>query len=1115
MPMFTHLHVHSNFSFLDGGNSVEALVERAKEVGCESLALTDHHGLYGAVRFYKAAQAAGIKPILGTELFTEDGHHIVLLARNLQGYSNLCKIITRAQLSHEKGHAAVNPETLAQHKDNIFCLSGCWNGEVPSLLLRGKAEAAEEAALRYAEIFGKDRFLIEMQNLLLPDNRLLNFQLNALAKKLGLRTAATNNVHYARKEDFKVQDVLACVQTITTLDEHHPIRKRNCEYYLKSPKAMERLFADYPEAIAAAGEIAAECGVDLSLGTYRFPAFSVPEGETPYSYLCKLCFEGLTQLYHPITPKAVKRLQYELSVIHDMGFAEYFLVVWDIVRHARSQKIRCSGRGSAADSIVAYCLGITIVDPIEHDLLFERFLNPERKGMPDIDIDFDAERRDEVISYVYQRFGEDQVAMVCTVSTLNAKSAIRDIGKAMDFPPEEIDRLASALPHTGAKRIHEAIEKLPELRSMDVRKLESMLEICEKVDGFPRHLSVHLGGLVISGGLLTDLVPLEWATKGVIVSQFDKDDIEALGLVKMDILGLRNLSAIEDALASLREHGVELDIDNLPHDDPMVYEMLRSTDTVGLFQIESPGMRGLLGRLQPTRFDDITANISLFRPGPMQADMINPFVNRRHGIEPETYLHPSLKPALKETYGVILYQEQVLRVSHAIAGFTLGQSDSLRRAMTTDRSQEEMEKIKDAFLEGAKKKGVRPEIAEKVFSQLRAFAAYGFCKAHAASFARIAYQTAYLKVHHPAEFLAGILSNEPMGFYPANVILEEARRIGIGILGVDVNRSRKKFSVEDGSIRIGLMQVKGISDAETDSILQAREQGGFTSLADFCRRTRVDRPTIENLINCGGFDFLGHPRRKLLWLLGEGVLGIRCSVLANRRMGDSERPTSNGPGSSKFKVQSSKLDVRSPSTISHQPSAIPQRAPNTQHLTPQLMDVDSDDDLAGLPDVPELPLPLQVRMEYEILGLSPTCHPMVFYRETLTKMGIIQSRRIREMPNHTIVKVAGVVVTCMRPPTRSGVIVVFITLEDELGLADVVVLPKVYEQYGPVIFNSPGLIIEGKIEKMGQRGMSVIARKIAPLTANLRNEGLSNDNVPYPERKRSAGQRSWTKGQGV
>lgn len=1064
------LHVHSNFSFLDGGSSVESLLDRAKEIGCRTLALTDHNGLYGAVRFYKYAKEVGVKPIIGVEMSTDEGYHIVLLAKNVEGYSNLCRIVTRAQLSHEKGSAAVNLEMLAKYRDHLFCLSGCEKGEVPALILQGRLEAAEEAALRYREIFGDD-FFIEMQNHLLPWTGLLNSQLHALAGKLGIRTVATNNVHYARKSDSKVQDVLACVQTITTLDERHPIRKLNSEYYLKSPRAMAKLFERYPEALAAADEIADACNLDLGFGTYRFPSFPVPDDETPYSYLCKLCFEGLGRLYKPITPKATKRLQHELSIIYEMGLTEYFLVTWDIVRFARENRIRCSGRGSAANSMVAYCLDITIVDPLEHDLLFERFLNPERRGMPDIDVDFDAERRDEVINYIYERYGEDKVAMVCTVSTLGAKSSIRDIGKAMDFPPEEIDQLASALPHTSSNRIRDAMERLPELRggNIPIWKMETLLDICEKVDGFPRHLSVHLGGLVISGGPLTDLVPLEWATKGIIVSQYDKDDIEALGLVKMDILGLKNLSAIEDALATIREiHGIELDIDNLPLDDPKVYELLRTTKTVGLFQVESPGMRGLLGRLQPTRFDDITANVALFRPGPMQADMINPFIARRHGREPEAYLHPSMKRALKETYGVILYQEQVLRVSHAVAGFSLGQADSLRRAMTKNRTQEEMEKIKESFIESAANKGVDREIAEKVFTQLRAFAAYGFCKAHAASFAKIAYQTAYLKAHYPAEFLAGILSNEPMGFYPANVILEEARRMGIGILGVDVNFSVKKFSVEDGSIRIGLMQVKGISDAEIESILEARKAGKFTSLADFCRRTRINRPIIENLINCGAFGSLGHPRRKLLWGLGR---------TATRRHGDAEKRG--------------------------------EETPQSALITSRL-----DDDLSNLPDIPEPPLHTLVRMDYEILGLSPLCHPMTFYRETLNKMKIVENESLRDMADQAIVKAAGVVVTCMRPPTRSGVIVVFITLEDETGMADIVVFPKVYEKYGSIIYSNPGLIVEGKIERSG-RGLSLIARKISPITTDYRNEGLEIDSGDYPERKRSAGARSWVSSTGI
>ncbi len=1107
---FTHLHVHSNFSFLDGGSSVKSLLDRAKELGCDSLALTDHNGLYGAVRFYDYARKIGIKPIIGVEIDLEPqsqitdhksqipntqhltpNTHLVLLAKNLSGYSNLCKIITRAQLSHEKGEAAASLDVIAQHSADLFCLSGCLRGEIPALVAEGRIEAAKDVAQRYIDIFGRNHFLIELQNHMLPGTALLNSQLGEIADDLGLRCVATNNVHYAAKEDYKLQDLLVCVQTITTLDERHPLRKRNAEYYLKSPKAMANMFRRYPRAVATTEWVARQCDLDLGLGTYRFPDFPVPEGETAYSYLCKLCFEALDRLYRPITPEVINRLQHELKIINDLGFAEYFLVVWDIVQQARSMGIRCSGRGSAADSLVAYCLGITIADPIEHNLLFERFLNPERKGMPDIDIDFDAARRDEIIDYVYKRYGEDKVAMVCTVSTLKAKSSIRDLGKAMDFSQQDIDKLASALPHTGGRRIREAIDRLPELRdaNLPIEKLEVLVEACEKVDDFPRHLSVHLGGILIGNGPLSDLVPLEWATKGVIVSQFDKDDVETLGLVKMDILGLRNLSAIEDAVVMIHANGIELDIDNLPLDDEPTYELLRSADTIGCFQVESPGMRGLLGRLQPRVFEDIIAQISLFRPGPMQADMINPFIARRHGEEPVTYLHPSLEPALKETYGVILYQEQVLSAAHALAGFTYGQADSLRRAMTTDRSQEEMEKIRESFISSARFNGVDKKTAEEVFSRLRAFAAYGFCKAHAASFAKITYQTAYLKAHYPAEFLTGILNNEPMGFYPANVIIEDARRLGIRILPVDAFRSEKKFSVErkglgvggwELGIRIGLSQVKGISDAEIDSILVAR--GGPNpqlltpnpSFSDFCLRTRCSRPTIENLINCGAFDSLGIPRAKLLWLLGELI-------------------------SRKSKITNHKSQI-------------------TNAESPCLIDSLTSDDLEEqirlLPDVPEPTLHECVRMDYEILGLTSICHPMAFYREKLAKARVLTTGEIKGLPNNnTIVKVAGVVVVCMRPPTRSGQIVVFITLEDEEGLADCVVFPKVYEQYGTVIFSNPALIIEGKMQRMGQ-GISILAQRIKPLDARYRTDD-SPQIKPFTERRRIAGQRSFVRSVGV
>lgn len=874
--MFSHLHVHSCFSFLDGGSSVTALARRARRCGYEALALTDNHGLYGAVRFHRACEEEGLRPLLGATLTLaenwldnaeaendlpapssrpvatspagkplshfqpgrvqyghgdEDGYPLTLLARNRRGFRNLCRLITEAQLGHQKGHSRVALRSLRRFHAGLFCLSGGEAGPVAGPWLQGRRELVRRHLEALRDIFGPERCFIEVQNLLLPHSSRLLRDLTALARELELRPVATNEVRYATKADFPTYEVMVCARTLTRLDERHPARPRNAEAYLKSPAAMARLFRAAPEALETASWIANHCEEAMEFGVYHFPDFPLPEGETAYSHLCKRCWEGAAHRYRVIDRAVVRRLEYELDIIDRLGFARYFLVMWDIVRWARERGIRCAGRGSAGDSIVTYALGITDVDPIEHALLFERFLNPERQGAPDIDIDFDANRRDEVINYVYERYGREHTAMVCTVYTLNARSAVREAGKALDFPPEDIDRLAKALPHTSANKIAAAVEKLPELRDSAITtdKLAALLELCDRVAGFPRHLSVHLGGMVVAEERLDELVPLEWSTKGVIVTQWDKDDLEEVGLVKMDLLSLKNLAAIEDTLKTIRQQlqdpdyrahvrktvpGLEarvleqweraeappelpFDIDQLDLADPEVYRLLRSTRTLALFQVESPGMRALLGRLQPTRFEDLIAQISLFRPGPLTADMINPFIARRHGEEPVSHFHPRLEMALKDTYGVLLYQEQVLKIGHALAGFNYAEADLLRRAMTTDRSAEEMEKIRETFLAGCRAQGdVSSEVAERVWKALSSFAAYGFCKAHAVAFARTAYQTAWLKRYFPAEFLCAVLDNQPMGFYSAHTIIQDALRLGIEVRGVDVNASKPDFAVE-------------------------------------------------------------------------------------------------------------------------------------------------------------------------------------------------------------------------------------------------------------------------------------------------------------------------------
>ncbi|MFQ5809586.1 MAG: DNA polymerase III subunit alpha, partial [Armatimonadota bacterium] len=843
MGDFVHLHAHSCFSLLDGAADVRLLTRRAKELGMPAIAVTDHDGLYGAIRFYKAAQEADIQPIVGAELTLEGGCHVVLLAMDREGYSNLCRLITASRL----GNSELPWSTLVEHSESLIALSGCERGELASALRRAQGARVDkqpvphvpsmppeqpvphvpsmppeqlvphvpsvppeqpvphgdprEVAGRYVEVFGRERFFVELQNHLLPkDHQEPWRELAGLAEELGLRTVATNDVHYVEKAHHRAQDVLVCIQTISRVYDSSSLRKLNAEYYLKSEEEMQRLFRDHPEALRNTREVAEMCNLDLELDTYRFPHFELPAGETAYSYLCKLCFRGAQERYKPLTPKVMGRLQHELQTINDLGFAEYFLVAWDIVRFAREQGIRCSGRGSAGDSLVCHVLGITDADPMAHaNLIFERFMSREHSKMPDIDVDYCSRRRDEVTEYVYRKYGEGHVAAVCTLNTFQARSAIREVGKALALDPEDIDRMAKAFPYISAAEIPDAFETVPEVRdaNIDVSNKRDLIEICQLISGFPRHLSVHVGGLVITREPLTDIVPLEWAAKGVVVAQYDKDDIEALGLVKMDVLGLRIHTAIADCLEYIEKgHGIKLETEKIPLDDEATFELIRSTNTIAMFQLESPGQRNLLGRSQPETFEELITQISLFRPGPVQSDMISPYLRRRHGEEPVTYPHPALEPILEVTHGVIIYQEQILQIGHALAGFTPGEADRLRRAMTTNRSSTEMRALRESFIKGALNNGVRLDAAEEVWEQVAAFASFGFCKAHACCFAKIAYQTAYLKAHYPAEFLAGILSAQPMGFYPAHVILEEAKRCGVGVLPPDINRSMARYTVD-------------------------------------------------------------------------------------------------------------------------------------------------------------------------------------------------------------------------------------------------------------------------------------------------------------------------------
>ncbi len=1016
MKNFAHLHVHSCFSFQDGASGVKKLVRSAGELGMNSMAITDHNNLSAALRLTKAAEECGIKPIHGAEVTLEDGSHLILLAENPKGYSNISVILTEAYMSGDWQNTAralegrdaartmnalkrrrilpkVRFASLEEHNEGIIALSGCMRGAIPILIRSGRFGCALQLARKYAGIFGQDRFYIELENLCVPGNAGLLSRLVELADEVGVGVCATNNVHYVKKEDFMIHDVLTCIRTLTKLDDVHPERRLNAENYLKSPKEMEALFRLWPEAIRTAGEIAARCEPGLLPGRKLFPKFPLPSGTTSAEHLRSLVYKGAEARYGSITPEIKSRLEHELNIICTLGYEDYFLVAWDIVMFAKSEGIRFAGRGSAADSAVAHCLFITNVDPIGRGLIFERFLSLERAQKPDIDIDFDARRRDEVKRYVRHKYGTRHVATVCTFNTFKARSAVRDVGKVMGISGSDLDRLAKRLPHVYADEIKTAIKKYPELYNGDISfdDYSRLFEVCHALAGLPRHIGTHLGGIVVSRLPLAEVSPLQVSARGDVIIQFDKDDVEEIGLIKLDLLSLRMLSVIEDSTVSSG-----IDPDEIPLDDDATYKMINEGGTIGVFQLESPAQRALQGRLGASDIEDIVASIALIRPGPIQGNMVEPFIARRKGLEEVSYVHPSLEKILKKTYGVVLYQEQVIEIASVIAGFTPGEADRLRKVMTRHRSREEMNEIGKEFVKKAVKNGVAQDIAETILSYIVGYAGYGFCQAHADAFADTSYKTAYLLRHFPAQFYTAILNNQPMGFYPANTICLEARRRGVRILPVDINMSVYEFTVEDGAIRIGLKQVRGMEEELAREIIRSRGGSGYDSLFDFVRRVSVPQDILENLILCGAFDSIHSNRKAMLWAV-PGVL--QGSMILPLIEDFSERE--------KFK-----------------------RA-------------------------------------YYILGLHPTTHPVELQRVQLNKDNIVTTSCARQMPIGTFVKVAGLVIRPHRPSTRSGKTVVFFSLEDETGLIDVTVFESIYKQCKGVIFTQPMVTVEGRVDLRG------------------------------------------------
>jgi error-prone DNA polymerase len=1014
---YAELHCHSNFSFLDGASHPGELVERAKELGLSGLAITDTGGVYGAVRFLKACEKARLHGVVGACLEV-DGRELVLLARSRAGYSNLCRLLSQAHLEQPKGEARTTLETLASHRDDLHCLS---------------ADDDEEWLAGLRDALGRERVFVELHNHLRRGDRWVLARRADLARKLGLRTVATNHVRYHDRSRRPLHDVLTAIRHRATLEEVRDRLPSNSEQVLKGPAEMAELFREHPDAVATAAELAAGCQVKLEFGDVRLPGFEVPGGKSAFDFLWGLADDGLQNRYGGRVPPAMDRLNREMQVIQKTGLAEFFLINWDLVEFARKNNVPCQGRGSAADSLVAYALGITRVDPIEHNLLFDRFLHVGMKTMPDIDIDFSTAHREQVIQYIYDRYGWERTGMVCNVVTFRPRMAIRQVGKALGFPPDLIDRLAKGVDRWFADARESVEDVLPPLtpQTMEVRGgWRHFLRLVEEVQGFPRHLSIHVGGMVVTGCPLIDIAPVEPARMADrVVVQFNKDDVEDLGLIKMDMLGLRTLSVVAETLDLVqRTTGRRPNLDALPLDDPEVYEMCSAADTIGVFQIESRAQMMTLPRTRPETFNDLVVEVAIIRPGPIQGNAVHPYIRRKQGLERPAYAHPSLEPILGDTLGVILYQEQIIQIAMDVAGMDASGADGFRRAMTRHLPRSDFAALRASFVEGCRGRGVPESIADPLFKTLEGFAVYGFCRSHAAAFARTSYETAWLKLKYPAEFTCGLLNNQPMGFYHPSVLVEDAKRHGLAVLPVDVNASAARclpFGSRHDTIRVGFNYVRDLGEPGRLAIVAERERAGaYRSFDDFLERLRgapVGARAVRNLVMVGAFDAFGTPRRELLWAWQErwDGRGLRRRVPAQSEL------------------------------------RLPGAAPALPGLT-------------GLETT---------RLEYRISDLSTGRHLVHFYRDRLRALRALRSSEALRQPAGREIRVAGLVITRQAPATANKIR--FFTLEDEDGHVNVTIKPDVYERFRRQCAH-PVLVIDGVVQSR-DNVWSLLATSIAPL----------------------------------
>ncbi len=1076
---FVHLHLHTQYSLLDGATQVDPLLETAKGFGMPAVAITDHGNLFGAIEFYQKAKKAGIKPIIGCEAylaprsrFDKEGqgvheddynhigganpyYHLILLAADETGYRNLMKLLTIANLEGYYYKPRIDKEVLRKHAAGLIGLSACLRGEIPFLLARGYEKEATAAAHEYQEIFGKENFFLEIQDNGLELQKTANRQLIELAKKENIPIVGTNDCHYLHKDDAHAHDVMLCLQTGKTFNMPNRMRFETQQLYFKSPEEMIRGFQEIPAAINNTLRIAEMINLDLKFGTFHLPHYEVPAGNSREAYLASLAQQGLERRFaqmrkdrQPLRPFYEARLKSELDVLNKMGYAGYFLIVWDIINYARTSNIPVGpGRGSAAGSLVAYALAITDIDPIEYGLIFERFLNPERVTLPDIDMDFCMDRRDEVIRYVTQKYGPDHVCQIITFGTMAAKAAIRDVARVLELPYAEADKLAKLIPNTLNITLEDALAQEPRLRQAAAAdpKIGEVIDLAKRLEGLARHASTHAAGVVISDEPLTEHVPLYRGSKGETVTQYAMGDIEKIGLVKFDFLGLRTLTVIDLAVKRVnekqaREGSPLLKLSEIPIDDPKTYALLGSGETTGIFQLESAGMRDLLVKMKPETFEDIIAILALYRPGPIGSGMVDDFIKRKRGQTKIHYEVPQLQEILKETYGVIVYQEQVMKIANVLGGFSLGEADLLRRAMGK-KKPEEMAAQKAVFVERAAKNKITPAKAEKIFDLMEYFAGYGFNKSHSAAYALITYQTAYLKSHHPVELMTALLTSEMGNSDKVVKYITECRNMGIKILPPDVNESDKDFTVVSGGIRFGLAAIKNVGGGAIDSILAARQATGrFTSLFDFCSKIdlrKTNKRVIEGLIKCGAFDSTKAKRAALMEVL--------------------EPVMQEG-------AQHQKVKEAGQMTIFGDPSSQSLGSPSR----------------GALPEIPEWENSQIAKLEKEALGFYITCHPLTPFEEVMRKRSATPTEELGGIEDNREIRICGMVVQEKITTTKRGDRMAYLRVEDLTGSVEVIVFPDLYQTSASLFQQDIPLLINGTLDR-GEKGIKLKATAIFPL----------------------------------